>query len=186
MKTIYFLALMIMTALYSCQSGESKKTGDLPTTSFNEGAEIDSIMKVIENETNCFFDGDYDCWASNWSHEPYTFQGWNNSDGSSDAAIGWDKINTQGKDWIETYYKNGKNIIHPVVKKEKPLVKFFGEKSAYLIWKQYNADQDKKYYRISQETRIMEKQKDGWKIVNVSAFWDAAPKISFDSLPPMD
>jgi hypothetical protein len=28
----------------------------------------------------------------------------------------------------------------------------------------------------------MEKEHDGWKIVNVSAFWDVKPKISADSL----
>jgi len=28
----------------------------------------------------------------------------------------------------------------------------------------------------------MEKEADGWKIVNVSAFWDAASKVSVDSL----
>jgi len=30
--------------------------------------------------------------------------------------------------------------------------------------------------------RLMEKKPDGWKIVNVSAFWDVMPKIHADSL----
>ncbi|MBK8703578.1 MAG: hypothetical protein IPN33_08095 [Saprospiraceae bacterium] len=61
-------------------------------------------------------------------------------------------------------------------------MKFFNENTAYLIWKQNNADKEKKYFRVSQETRIMEKQSDGWKIVNVTAFWDAKSKIPVDSL----
>ena len=43
--------------------------------------------------------------------------------------------------------------------------------------------QTKKYYRVSGESRIMEKEVDGWKIVNVTALWDIEPKISVDSLP---
>jgi hypothetical protein len=166
----------------SCQ----QPTTDHPATDnkapFNQEEEIEAIMKVIDNETKCFFDGNYECWAGNWSHQNYAMQAWNNSDGSSDAAIGWEKINAQGKGWIEKYYNNGEIVIHPDVKKKKPLVKFFNENSAYLIWEQYNADAEKEYYRISQETRIMEKESDGWKIVNVSAFWDVKPKVHADSL----
>jgi hypothetical protein len=181
MKKSRVISICLILAMASCQQQktENNKKDNEP---MNEKVETEAIMKVIENETKCFFDGNYECWAKNWSHQSYAMQAWNNSDGSADAAIGWDKINAQGKNWIEKYYKNGQNIIHPDVKKEKPQVKFFNENLAYLIWKQYNADKDKKYYRVSQETRIMEKEADGWKIVNVSAFWDAASKVSVDSL----
>jgi hypothetical protein len=173
-----------MAAILSgaCNSTLEKEKPRNEETSFNESMETEAIMKVIEGETKCFFDGDYECWAKYWSHEKYAFQAWNNSDGTADAAIGWDKINAQGKDWIEKYYKNGTNIIHPVVKREKPLVKFFNSKTAYLSWKQYNADKEKTKFRTSEETRIMEKNEDGWKIVNVSAFWDTQRDIPFDSL----
>ena len=53
------------------------------------------------------------------------------------------------------------NVIHPVVRKAKPQGKFFGEQLAYLLWKQYNADKDNKIFRISQETRLMEKETAG-------------------------
>jgi len=182
MKNTLILFSGIIIILISCRQAENKSLQNQPQATFDEAAETKAIMQVIENETKCFFDGNYECWSKNWSHQSYAMQAWNNSDGSADAAVGWEKINTQGKNWIEEYYKNGKNVIHPDVKKEKPQVKFFNENLAYLIWKQYNADKDKKFYRISQETRIMEKEHDGWKIVNVSAFWDVKPKISADSL----
>ena len=51
-----------------------------------------------------------------------------------------------------------------------------------MNWVQFNADADKKYYRISNEIRIMEKEAAGWKIVNVSAFWDSKRKVHTDSL----
>ncbi len=180
-KTSIFTSTIIFF-FFSCQQAENKKVENQPKGTFDEAVETEAIMKTIENETNCFFAGNYECWASNWSHEKYAMQAWNNEDGTFDAAIGWDKISTQGKDWIEKYYKNGKNVIHPVVKKEKPLVKFFNDSTAYLIWKQYNADQENKFYKISQESRIMEKQSDGWKIVNVTALWNAKSNIPKDSL----
>jgi hypothetical protein len=175
------LAILVMSFL-ACNSAPTKIESAPERPVFDEAVETEAIMKVIEGETNCFFNGDYECWAKHWSHEKYVLQAWNNDNGTADAAVGWDKINAQGKDWIDKYYKNGKNIVHPVVKRENPLVKFFDNKTAYLVWKQYNADKEKTTFRTSQETRIMEKQDDGWKIVNVSAFWDTEGKIPFDSL----
>ena len=176
MKFNVIVLSLLTIVITSCQKTQPVKN------QFNENTELEAIESVIANETKCFFDGDYDCWASNWSHEPYTMQAWNNDDNTFSAAIGWDSINAQGKYWIEKYYKNGENIIHPLVKKDKPIVNFFNDSTAYLIWTQYNADSKKTYWRKSQESRIMEKKTDGWKIVNVSAFWDAKNNIPFDSL----
>jgi hypothetical protein len=179
MKPTTILSCLILF-LAACQ--QPQKPDENKPAPFDEAAETAAIMKVIENETKCFFDGNYECWAANWSHEPYAMQAWNNSDGTADAAVSWDKINAQGKGWIEEIYKSGKNVIHPVVKRDKPQVKFFNETTAYLLWKQYNANKEATRYRVSQETRLMEKQADGWKIVNVSAFWDTEGDIPADSL----
>ena len=181
----FFLLTISLTFLFACSPTTGPEAPGKDEPPFDETAETAAIMKVIEGETDCFFKGDYECWATHWSHENYAFQGWNNDDGTAGAAIGWDKINTQGKDWIEKYYKNGEIVIHPVVRREKPLVKFFNDKTAYLSWTQYNADEKKTIFRTSQETRIVEKHEDGWKIVNVSAFWDTQPEIPFDSLQIM-
>ena len=181
MKQSIFTLLAILL-IWSCnQKQETAQSMSSPI--FDEEAEVKAIMAVIKNETKCFFDGNYECWASNWSHADYAMQAWNNSNGTSDAAVGWEAINKQGKGWIETYYKNGENIIHPDFIATKLKVKFFGNEAAYLMWTQYNADQDKKFYRVSQETRVIEKESDGWKIVNVSAFWEVSPKVVRDSIP---
>ena len=181
-QSVYTLLALFLVFLFACNPSPNDVQSEGETNALDEVRETEAIMEVIDGETECFFKGNYECWTKHWSHEKYAFQGWNNSDGTADAAIGWEKINSQGKDWIEKYYRNGENVIHPVVRREKPLVKFFSKKLAYLIWKQYNADKGKTNFRTSQETRIMEKNEDGWKIVNVSAFWDTQLKIPFDSL----
>lgn len=181
-QTLYALLIILVTLVCACNLSQVNTQPEMEKQTFDEATETEAIMKVIDGETECFFKGDYECWTKYWSHEKYAFQGWNNNDGTANAAIGWDKINSQGKDWIEKYYKNGEIVIHPIVRREKPLVRFFNNKSACLIWKQYNADKEKTYFRTSQEIRIMEKNEDGWKIVNVSAFWDTEYKIPFDSL----
>ncbi len=178
---LWVLAISGISMLACKPSTENVQSAD-GKPAFDETTETEAIMKVIEGETNCFFAGDYECWAKHWSHQPYAVQAWNNDDATADAAIGWDQINAQGKGWIEKYYKNGEVVIHPVVKREKPIVKFFNDNAAYLMWKQYNADSLKTTFRTSHEMRFMEKESDGWKIVNVSAFWDTEDSIPFDSL----
>ncbi|MBK7104644.1 MAG: hypothetical protein IPH62_05120 [Ignavibacteriae bacterium] len=178
----FILLSSFLIIIFGCQQTSDKNISNNLVSSFDEKAETDSIMKVIEGETNCFFEGNYECWKNYWSHKNYVVQAWNNSDGTSDIAVGWDKINSRGKDCIEKYYKNGENIIHPVVKRDKPMIKFYSDSTAYLTWKQYNSDKENKYFRTSFEIRIMEKENTGWKIVNVSAFWDTQPDIPFDSL----
>ncbi|MFZ1290400.1 MAG: hypothetical protein WAR79_09925 [Melioribacteraceae bacterium] len=181
LKSFLLLASFLVIS-FGCQKTLDNKISTNLVSSFDEAAETEAIMKVIEGETKCFFDGNYECWTSYWRHKNYVVQAWNNSDGTADVAVGWDKINTRGKEWIEKYYKNGENIIHPIVKREKPTVKFFSDSTACLTWKQYNADQEKKYFRTSFEMRLMEKEATSWKITNVSAFWDTQPDIPFDSL----
>ncbi|MBK8699730.1 MAG: hypothetical protein IPN29_09335 [Saprospiraceae bacterium] len=182
MNFFYSLSFLTLLFTFSCNAPSEPPAQKMQITKFDEATETAAIMNTIEGETKNFFDGKYEAWAKHWSHSPYALQAWNNSDGSADAAVGWDKINAQGKAWIEKYYQNGKKIIHPDVKREKPVVKFFNDHAAYLMWKQYNADADGKFYRISRETRIMEKDSQGWNIVNVSAFWDTEKKIPADSI----
>jgi hypothetical protein len=181
-KILYSLLTIMVTFFCACNSSPNNRQLEKETNLLDEAAETEAIMKVIAGETECFFKGHYECWTKYWSHEKYVFQGWNYSDGTADVAIGWDDINSRGKDYIEKYYENGDNVVHPIVKREKPLIKFLSNKLAYLIWKQYNSDKEKTNFTTSQEVRIMEKSEDGWKIVNVSSFWDTQPKIPFDSL----
>jgi hypothetical protein len=182
----YFLLICFLWVTSCNQKPESIDTTNVGSTAtFDEKSELDAIMKVIDNETKMFFDGNVEGWRASWSHQDYTSQAWNNDDGTAAVAHGWEAINKQGTEWIQKYYKNGEVVIHPDYKRGEVKVHFFSDKVAILHWKQYNADKDKKYYRFSDESRIMEKESNGWKIVNVAGLWDTEKKISADSLPAL-
>ena len=100
--------ILLCFALFSCQEPAEKKSTTSAVTSFDEAAETAAILQVIENETSCFFAGNYECWAKNWSHEPYAMQAWNNDDGSMDAAIGWEKSMNRGRTGLKSIIKTGK------------------------------------------------------------------------------
>jgi hypothetical protein len=182
----YFILICFLWAISCNQKQESSKTLNAgPATPFDDKTELAAIMKVIDNETKMFFDGNVEGWRATWSHQDYASQAWNNDDGTAAVAHGWDAINKQGSEWIQKYYKNGEVVIHPDYKRGEVKVHFFSDDIALIHWKQYNADKEKKYYRVSDESRIMEKENDVWKIVNVTALWDVENKISVDSLPAL-
>lgn len=175
MKTL--LSILSAGMILSCAQPQQNER-----PAFDETRETEAIQAVIRSETDNFYAGNYEGWKKTWSHSPYAYQAWNLDDGTVGVASGWEKIDRQGKGWIESIYKNGENVIHPSVKKEKPEVHFFNDSLAYLAWKQYNADKTEKLYYVSHETRLMQKEADGWKILNVSAFWDSKNAVPADSL----
>jgi hypothetical protein len=62
------------------------------------------------------------------------------------------------------------------------IYKFFSSELAFVTWDQYNSDSEIKTYRLSKETRIMEKEDGLWKIANMTAFWDYKNLIPVESL----
>lgn len=146
-------------------------------------AEQHAIMNTLENETRCFFARDYACWQSYFIHEEYAFQAWTNADGSFSAGVGWKAIDSTAGQWIRDNPVGEAGSSHPVVKRRDMKFHFFSPTLAFLTWDQYNADPTISWYIRSKETRLMEKVQADWKIVNVTALWDASKKIPIDSIP---
>lgn len=167
------LILPALLLLFSCQP--SVQVNVKPT--LDKEKETEAIRMVLVKETDCFFNADYECWKAQWSHRSSSFQAWNNDDHTFNAALGWENIDQQGKNWIEKYYKNGENIIHPSVKREEIVTEFLSDSIAFVTWIAQNADADKVMAQISRETRIMLKEAGGWKIYNVSSYWDSKNKV---------
>jgi hypothetical protein len=53
--------------------------------------EQDAVRKVIELETQYYFEGNYDKWAGTWAHEPTDYAIFTSPTGNSET-IGWDNI----------------------------------------------------------------------------------------------
>lgn len=145
--------------------------------SFNREAEKEAILNVIDNETAAFFKRDYESWQQYFVQEEYAFQAWNNAGGDFSASVGWAAVDKRIGDYIKAHPVPPGYSYYPRVERRNMVIKFFSDKLAYLVWDQYNSDQENKSFRHSKEQRIMEKVNGQWKIANVSAFWDYNTKI---------
>lgn len=158
----------------------------LPFSAFAQSSAIDTekeleaIIQVIEAETQCFFERNYDCWKTAWVNEDYAFLAWNTSKGGYDSAVGWKAIDKMSGDYIKNNPVKDAKASHPTVKRKDINVKFYGANMAYLTYLQYNSHKTNTYFTPSQEVRIMEKVNGEWKIVQISAFWDYNTKIPME------
>ncbi len=179
MKTTFFALLLMICAFTACTEADSKKNDSMLT--IDEAKETKAIMQTIENETSCFFKGDYNCWKENFVQANYAFQVWS-KDGYFDPKIGWHEVDDKIGRYIEDNKVGVGGSNNPKVLRKDMIVKFFSDNVAYLIWNQYNSDKKMTHYIHSTETRIMEKQDGKWKIVNVTALWDRNQPIPIASL----
>ncbi len=174
MQTRILFLTLLAGSQFLCQSCTLSSQSKL-----DEEQEKIAIMKVIEDETECFFRRDYDCWQNQFTHTDYSYQAWSNSDGTFDASVGWPAIEKNLGKYIKENPAEPEEAgsSHPVVKRKNIKVKFYGNEAAHLTWDQFNSDRNQNYYLQSKEVRLMEKQDGQWKIVNVSAFWNYKNKI---------
>lgn len=164
----------------ACNQTEQKEVAT--AAAFNEEVEKAAIMKTIENETSSFYKRDYEGWKQNFVQKDYAFQGWNNGDGTFDASVGWQEIDKRIAEYIKNNPVKAGGSSHPLVERRNMAVTFFTDSLAFLVWDQYNADEENKFFTLSKDQRIMEKENGQWKIVNVSSFWNYKSKIAVDSL----
>lgn len=161
--------------LAGCKSNAKEKKGEALQ------ADKDSIIATIEKETKSFFARDYTGWQSTYAQTDYAFQAWSNKDGTFDASVGWEGINSSiGKYIIEN--PEPQSSSHPVVERKNIKFKFFGRDACYLTWDQFNSNKEGDNFHHSKEVRVMEKINGHWKIVCVSAFWDYVNPIPADKL----
>ncbi|MEM9525954.1 MAG: hypothetical protein AAGA31_05045 [Bacteroidota bacterium] len=186
-KLVYLFPLLCCLAFTTCQQSSANNMDDLETKQgFDEAAELAAIMKVIENETACFFARDYNCWKENWVNEDYAFQAWSNADGTYDAKVGWSEVDRQTGNYIkENPESNFGSIQSFQTERLNMRTKFYGNQVAHLVWEQYNGNAEQDAYQISQEVRLMEKVNGKWKIVTVAAFWDYKNKIAAETVDAM-
>lgn len=159
----------------------AKHSGPI-TLNPDQQKELEAIMTVIKAETDCFYNRDIDCWKEHWVQDEHTFQGWNNSDGTFDAIIGWKNVEQAATAYIKANPVQTKKDRRRKVFRKNMVVKFYSAQLAYLVWDQYNESRDGKSYTHSKDSRIMEKHNGQWKIANVTAFWDYENLVMADQL----
>ncbi len=180
------VVLMFLIGFTSCKNTESDDKGssdsEIESTenaSFNEDKEKAAIKEVIIKETESFFNRDYDQWEKYWIKKEYSFRAGNGPD-STYAMYGWENISNHIKNYDQDTYKDKEGSKYTSPKRENFTIRFNSEHSAYAKWDQYNRLTTQDIYYKSEESRLLEKEGDKWKIVNVLAFWDRSKPV--DSL----
>jgi len=183
MRTYIFL--LAATGFFACKQEDSNAiSAEKPP--FDEGKELAAIIRTIEGETASFYARDYEEWKKYFIHKDYAFQGWNSSDGSFDASVGWQDVDRRIGEYIRNNPVKSGETTHAKVDRKNMVIHFFSENVAYLVWDQYNSDKDMKTFTFSKDQRIMEKENGEWKIVNVTSFWNYKNKLSADSINGMN
>lgn len=109
------------------------------------------IKQVIEDETQLFYQRDYDAWASKWAHSPSVYVSITGPE-THISALGWEELSAQVK---EEFSKNPDPIDR---KPEKTDYNFMvKENMAFVTFKE---DGD-------MSTRVLKKHDGVWKVLNV-------------------
>lgn len=180
-----YIILLAAASFFSCNQGDSNAIS-AGKPAFDEGKEIEAILLTIESETASFYERDYENWKKYFIQKNYAFQGWNNSDGSFDASVGWTDVDKRIGEYISNNPVKSGETTHAKVDRKNMVIHFFSENVAYLVWDQYNSDKDMKTFTFSKDQRIMEKENGEWKIVNVTSFWNYKNRLSADSINKMN
>jgi hypothetical protein len=178
MKKTSFILLLVCSTLF----GLGQTGNQSGFKNFNGEKEKKAILESLTAETENFYKRDYEGVIKYFMHTDYAFHAWNNADGTYHATVGWPAIDEKYKNYIKDNPVPAGSSSHPKVERRNMIFKFFNPNLAFLTWDQYNSDVEMKTYRLSKETRIMEKHDGLWKIANMTAYWDYKNEIPAEDL----
>lgn len=179
--TMLFVAFFLLATTIFSSGCKPNKAYIPPQDEAALQKEKDAILSTIEKETKSFFARDYKSWASTYAQTDYAFQAWSNNDGTFDASVGWQGINSTVGKYINEN-PEPQSSSHPIVERKNIMYKFYGGNACYLTWDQFNSNKEGDNFHHSKEVRVMEKINGEWKIVCVAAFWDYKNLIPADKL----
>ena len=178
MKTTIFILMLGICAL----AGIGKNNITSGSTGFDEEKEKKAIIESLTAETENFFKRDYNGVIKYYLKADYTFHGWNNSDGTYEATIGWQAISEKFKNYIDNNPVKPGTSSHPKVVRRNMIFKFYSPEVAFVTYDEYSSDQEIQTYSVAKAIRIMEKQDGIWKIANMSGFWDYKNHVLVESI----
>ncbi len=122
--------------------------------------EIAAIKAVIAKETSSYFNVDYKSWADTWLKVPYAY--WSYSDSTSTSFVeSWDALNKNKA----SYFLNSKPS-RAVITNEWQEIRIYGNGAYARFTQRVKDDIDRDE---TSQMRVLEKTKDGWKVICVAA-----------------
>jgi hypothetical protein len=127
-----------------------------------------AIMQVVADESSAFWNKDFEAWAQCWLHAAYIRMiGWW-ARGGITVIEGWEALSSRVKTTMAANPDPNPTAAH--VRRENVNLRINGN-MAWVTFDQYGQDTgdlEMDMPGLSRETRILEKQPDGWKIVYVN------------------
>lgn len=178
MKPIFFtcgFGLLLLS--YACRHSETPQAAQPPQPpAINYEEEKAAILKVIDGESEAFWNKDYEKFASYWVHEPYIrTMGWWQAGGVT-VVSGWEERSARTKAHMEESPEA--NATANNVRRENINLRIYQD-VAWLTFDQYGEDTGDSLMDmpgLSRETRILEKHNGEWRIVYVGWLLEGAGK----------
>ena len=134
---------------------------------FDEAMEKSAIVSVIEKETTCYWNRDYECWRNAYSkNQILWFVYW----GELYEYNSFEKLDADTKMAFENSNEKNEEIGMPKVVRENYNYYFMEPHIAMVWFDQYNTDKDGKC-TFSRESRVMEKEDGQWRFVLMNALY---------------
>jgi len=130
------------------------------SSTFAQTKEVDAIKAVISKETSSYFNVDYKGWADTWLKVPYAY--WSYSDSTNTSFVeSWDALDKSKA----SYFKNSKPS-RATITNEWQEVRVYGNGAYARFIQRVKDDIDRDE---TSQMRVLEKTKEGWKVVCVAA-----------------
>ena len=131
---------------------------------FAQSSEDQNIKKVVQTETNSYYNLDSDAWQKCWVHSPdaaHTYI----SNGVYSRMKGWENFGPMVISALKTRTKDEMDV--QATSTDSFFIKSDG-KMAFVTYKQKNTSKDSRNYENSFEKRVLIKENDGWKILSAT------------------
>jgi hypothetical protein len=156
-NTPVIFIIFLMLALQVNAQTKSQKTGK--ETKAGKPNDVESIKKLIETESKAYFGVDYKTWMESWIHTPSAY--WSYADTSGITSFeGWKAIEIGFTDYFVTSKASDTKV-----EREWGEIKVYGN-GAYARFKQ-RVVTNGVAGPLQEEIRVLEKDKDKWKILLV-------------------
>lgn len=156
-NTPVIFIIFLMLALQVNAQTQSQKTGK--DAKAGKPNDVEAIKKLIELETKAYFGVDYKTWMESWVHTPSAY--WSYADTTGITSFeGWKAIEIGFTDYFVT-----SKATDIKVEREWGEIKVYGN-GAYARFKQRVVTNGVPG-PVQEEIRVLEKEKDKWKILLV-------------------